>query len=70
MLKILSTDTFEQGCQPLKYLISCKLHEGGNKLNSYVTFKYSLMSSQVYQNKTRIITVIISLVIPSRLTPC
>ena len=35
--------------------------------NSSVTFKYHVISYQVYQNISRLITVIISLVFPSRL---
>ena len=35
-----------------------------------VTYKYHVISNRVNQNIIRLITVIISLVIPSRLTPC
>ena len=34
------------------------------------TYKYNAISYQVYQNITKLITVIVSLVIPSRLTRC
>ena len=49
-------------CQ--KYLISWKPDEAGEKLISYVTYKYLVTSYLVYQSLTRPITVIISLVIP------
>ena len=39
-------------------------------LYSSLTYKYHVISYTVYQIITRFITLIISLVIPSRLTPC
>ena len=54
----------------LKCLFSWKPNGADNKLNSYVTNKYHLILCTVYHNITILVTLIISLVIPSRLTQC